>query len=78
MSIEAKHKFMDRLVILILLPFSHCECIMYESIFFSFEALVRLWWDPLYGLRGGALGLLGLRGQRLRCLRAIQHSVHQG
>lgn len=47
------------------------------------EALVRLcardlWWDPLYGLCGGALGALGLRGQILRCLRAVHPRVHQG
>lgn len=47
------------------------------------EALVRvrardLWWDPLDGLCGGALGALGLRGQALRRVRTVHLAVHQG
>lgn len=65
----------------LLLPSLQVSCCSVGSAEISGEALVRvwardLWWDPLDGLGGGALGALGLRGQALRRVRTV--AVHQG
>lgn len=67
----------------LLLPFLQAKSCKVGFAVISGEALVRvrardLWWDPLNGLGGGALGALGLRGQMLRCVRTVHLAVHQG
>lgn len=60
-----------------------CDALLRPFAAICGEALVRvwardLWWDPLDGLGGGALGALGLRGQTLRRVRTVHLAVHQG
>lgn len=67
----------------LLLSFLHVNCSSAGFAEISWEALIRvwtrdLWWDPLDGLGGGALGALGLRGQALRRVRTVHLAVHQG